>query len=172
MALSGVRVVEAHFCPKHILVPVAIDPDEDFRIAKYAVLAACDLATQFNAKITILNLASMPIPGDVVDLDFSGEAYRSLLDVLEAKMDRGKLKVEELKELAKSRGVEVQGRVVDHVDKTAQVIADTANDLAMDLIVLASHGRRGLSHLLMGSIAEEVVRLSTVAVLILHPKNN
>lgn len=164
--------MDTHFSPKNILVPVAIDPDEDFHIAQYSVLAACEIATQFNAKITILNLAAMPVPGDVVDLDFSGEAYRSLLEILEAKMDRGKLKVEELKDLAKSRGVEVQGRVVDHVDKTAQVIADTADDLLMDLIVLGSHGRRGLSHLLMGSIAEQVVRLSTVAILILHPKKN
>ena len=39
-------------------------------------------------------------------------------------------------------------------------IVKAATDLTVDLIVLASHGRSGVSHLLLGSVAEKVVRLA------------
>ena len=39
-------------------------------------------------------------------------------------------------------------------------IVKAATDLDVDLIVLASHGRSGISHLLLGSVAEKVVRLA------------
>lgn len=39
----------------------------------------------------------------------------------------------------------------------------------VDLIVLGTHGRSGLSHLLLGSVAEKVVRLATCPVLTVHP---
>ncbi len=46
-----------------------------------------------------------------------------------------------------------------------EVIVETASDLGCDLIVMGTHGRRGLSHLLLGSVAERVVRTSTAPVL-------
>jgi nucleotide-binding universal stress UspA family protein len=39
-------------------------------------------------------------------------------------------------------------------------IVKAAADLDVDLIVLGSHGRSGISHLLLGSVAEKVVRLA------------
>src|SRR5262249_7345095 len=48
-------------------------------------------------------------------------------------------------------------------------IADTAKQTKADLIVMATHGRTGLSHLLLGSVAERVVRAATCPVLTLHP---
>lgn len=47
-------------------------------------------------------------------------------------------------------------------------IARYAEDLNADLIVLPSHGRTGLAHLLIGSVAERVVRLAHCAVLVLR----
>lgn len=46
-------------------------------------------------------------------------------------------------------------------------IADHAQELAAELIVLPSHGRRGLSRILLGSVAERVVRLAHCPVLVL-----
>jgi hypothetical protein len=40
----------------------------------------------------------------------------------------------------------------------------------MDLIVMATHGRSGLRHAAMGSVAQKVVRLSTVPVLMVKPR--
>jgi universal stress protein A len=46
-----------------------------------------------------------------------------------------------------------------------QVIVDTAKKMKADLIVMATHGRTGLSHMLMGSVAEKVVRSAACPVL-------
>ena len=45
------------------------------------------------------------------------------------------------------------------------VIVDEARDWQADLIVVGTHGRTGLAHALMGSVAEKLVRLSPVPVL-------
>jgi len=50
----------------------------------------------------------------------------------------------------------------------APVIIDYAEKNDIDLIVMGTHGRRGLRHLLLGSVAEEVVRLSSSPVLTIH----
>lgn len=55
-----------------------------------------------------------------------------------------------------------QGGAVQEILKYA-----TAQDI--DLIVIGTHGRTGLSHLLLGSVAEKVVRMATCPVLTVHP---
>jgi nucleotide-binding universal stress UspA family protein len=47
----------------------------------------------------------------------------------------------------------------------AQAIVDTAKSSAADLIVMGSHGRTGLVHMLIGSVAERVVRIASCPVL-------
>ena len=55
---------------------------------------------------------------------------------------------------------------------TAAAITDYARDAAIDLIVLGTHGRRGVSHLLLGSVAERVSRTAPCPVLIVrHPEH-
>jgi nucleotide-binding universal stress UspA family protein len=51
-----------------------------------------------------------------------------------------------------------------------QSILDTANEKAVDLIVMGTHGRTGLTHVLMGSVAERVVRMAPSAVLVTRGK--
>jgi nucleotide-binding universal stress UspA family protein len=48
-------------------------------------------------------------------------------------------------------------------------ILQAAADAGVDLIVMATHGRRGLSHFFIGSVAERVVRESTCPVLTVRP---
>jgi len=52
----------------------------------------------------------------------------------------------------------------------AEEIKRFAEEEGIDLIVLATHGRTGLRHILMGSVAERVVRLSGVPVLTVKPR--
>jgi nucleotide-binding universal stress UspA family protein len=51
----------------------------------------------------------------------------------------------------------------------AEVIKRFAEEEGVDLIVMATHGRTGLHHILLGSVAEKVVRLSKVPVLTIKP---
>jgi nucleotide-binding universal stress UspA family protein len=53
--------------------------------------------------------------------------------------------------------------------QTGHLIAEVAKDIDADLIVVGSHGRRGLNRLLLGSVAEKVVREATTSVLVVRP---
>jgi len=63
-------------------------------------------------------------------------------------------------------------QVVAHqrLDVPSEEIAALAADLRADLVVVGTHGRRGLSRLLLGSVAEGVVRLAPCPVLVVRPK--
>jgi nucleotide-binding universal stress UspA family protein len=61
---------------------------------------------------------------------------------------------------------------VDSVFRTggvADAILDVAKAKKCDLIVIGTHGRRGLAHVLLGSVAEKIVRLSPIPVLTVRP---
>jgi nucleotide-binding universal stress UspA family protein len=63
-------------------------------------------------------------------------------------------------------------RVVAHLrfDSPAEQIADVARDLEAHLVIVGTHGKRGLSRMLLGSVAEGVVRLSPCPVLVVRPR--
>ncbi len=65
---------------------------------------------------------------------------------------------------SKYRGVRFEVRFGD----PGQEIAEFARSLNAGLIVMPSHGRTGLAHLLIGSVAERVVRLASCPVLVLR----
>jgi nucleotide-binding universal stress UspA family protein len=53
--------------------------------------------------------------------------------------------------------------------QAAQTIAETAAEIAADLVVTGTHGRSGLAHMLLGSVAEQVLRNITCSVLTVRP---
>jgi len=62
-------------------------------------------------------------------------------------------------------------RAVTHIrlDAPAEEIAQLASDLEAQLVVIGTHGRRGVRRLLLGSVAEGTVRLAPCAVLVVRP---
>jgi nucleotide-binding universal stress UspA family protein len=79
---------------------------------------------------------------------------------------------ERLAVVQKQQGKLAVKRVVVHVRRgsPADEIAQLAADLDADLVVVGSHGRRGVSRLVLGSVAERVSRLARCAVWIIRPK--
>lgn len=71
------------------------------------------------------------------------------------------------KAVADKHGVAVSSRQ-DVNDSAAEAIVETATNLGCDLIVMASHGRRGVSRLLLGSQTAEVVSHSPIPVLVVR----
>ena len=53
----------------------------------------------------------------------------------------------------------------------ADAVVRVAQERGVDLIVMATHGRTGLQHILLGSVAEKVVRLAPCPVLTVRHKN-
>lgn len=74
---------------------------------------------------------------------------------------------------ARERGIPVDCRVITHVaaGKPAIEIVQLATDLHSDVIMLGTHGRTGVARLVVGSIAEAVVRTAPCPVLVLREKD-
>ena len=121
-----------------------------------ATEVAIDLALKVGAELTVMHVFEIPAYVGM------GTTF-SPVDILTPIRDA------ELASLAKAlahvrqRVPNAQSRFEDG-NPTDRIVAAAA-DLPADLLVVGTHGRRGASHLLLGSVAERVVRLSAVPVL-------
>lgn len=61
--------------------------------------------------------------------------------------------------------IEVETKIITGVPK--DIIADYAREHGIDMIVMSTHGRSGLSRVMLGSVAEATIRKSTVPILII-----
>ncbi len=140
---------------KTILCPVDFDDNS---------LAALALATRVAAEheSTLYLLHVVPI---IATLGSSVSAYSTHGPVQEAA--RKKLESIAGESLGKVKH-EVALRVAP-VAETAEAVIEAAEELRPDLIVMATHGRSGLSHLLLGSVVEKVVRRAPCPVLTVRP---
>jgi len=59
---------------------------------------------------------------------------------------------------------------VEFSEETAETIVETARVLGVDAIAMATHGRTGIRHVLMGSVAEQVTRQSPLPVVLIGPQ--
>jgi nucleotide-binding universal stress UspA family protein len=141
---------------KHILI--ATDGSE---LAGKAVAAGFDLARQLGAQLTVVTVTE-PWAALV-----SGEAAFGF-DVDEYERSANSSATHILSGVGKlARKADIKCTTVHVKDQfPAEGILETANKNACDLIVMASHGRRGLGRLLLGSEAVKVLTHSTVPVLI------
>jgi nucleotide-binding universal stress UspA family protein len=133
---------------KHILVPTDFSDSSE-----RALSMAIDLARTLQAKLTLVHVWSIPNVGYAEALTWP---------------------IDEMEQAARRALDEVQGRTskqlpgteaVLQLGKEWQAILEVAKDRKVDLIVMGTHGRRGLPRLILGSVAEKVVRLSPIPVM-------
>lgn len=70
--------------------------------------------------------------------------------------------------IAQSAGVEADNMLYDNFERVGDVVCDAAKRWNADLIVVGTHGRRGIGRVLMGSGAEQIIRLAPVPVLVIR----
>lgn len=75
--------------------------------------------------------------------------------------------VSSIQDAGSKLGVTVDGVIVNN-DSISDAILDTAKDTGADLIVMASHGRKGIARLLLGSETQHVLTSSPIPVLVLR----
>jgi nucleotide-binding universal stress UspA family protein len=137
----------------HILVPI------DFsEYADCALHDAIELAQTLQARLTVLYV-----------LHFSsltlGEASPAVLAAtFEAMEANAQQRIKTAFARVQQAGLQGEGMVIEGIP--FQVIIETAASRDIDLIVMDTHGRTGLTHALMGSVAEKVVRLAPCPVLV------
>lgn len=134
--------------------------------AQEALKQAVDLAKALKAKITLLNVFEtfFPTPPLPSAADAPG-VYQWLENVKNE--ERRKLRV--AAETAEREGVEVA--VLFKEGNPSVEIVRCAQEIKADLIVLGTRGRKGLSHVLLGSVAERVARHGPCPVLIVREKS-
>jgi len=71
------------------------------------------------------------------------------------------------KENLSAQGYKVNARLAE-ADLVAEVVLDVANELGIDIIVMSTHGRSGITRWVYGSIADRVLRHATVPVLLIR----
>lgn len=134
---------------KHILVPT------DFgEPAQRALDIALEVAAKFGASVSLLHVYQVLLPfaydeALVWPLDQIEKAARKTLD---AHLARAKARYSKCDAILKPGTAAVE-------------IVSVANQVRADLIVLGTHGRRGMSRMMLGSVAERVVRTSPIPVL-------
>lgn len=139
----------------------------DFGEASGAALAyGRELARSFGATLHVLNVA------DDVYVRLGGDAYMAVLPELQKDLEVAAQKqLDELLVDNDPNPLPVKKAVLTS-SATAAAIVQYARDLGIDLIVVGTHGRGAVAHLLMGSVAERVVRSASCPVLIVrHPEH-
>jgi nucleotide-binding universal stress UspA family protein len=122
--------------------------------AAEALRVAVDLARRLDGEITLLHVYQMPV---YPELAVSAEAVRDFLTTVQDALARAKDAVNHMD--GPSIGIaQVEGQ-------PAAGIVAFAQEGKFDLVVIGTHGRTGLSRLLIGSVAERVVRTAGCPVL-------
>jgi nucleotide-binding universal stress UspA family protein len=140
----------------HVLVPT------DFSaFADQALDYAIRLARTLNARLTLLHVMQ-PVPMARVDMGVAlPETYlQELEEAVQGSMEDA---------LARVTAAGLTGERVILYGVPFQEIVETAKARQVDIIVMGTHGRTGLMHVLLGSVAEKVVRLAPCSVLVVRP---
>jgi nucleotide-binding universal stress UspA family protein len=143
---------------RRILVPI-----DSSKTAALGLREAIRLARDQSAKLRVVHVVDKMA---IIGVAEAGMNPRPLL----AKLARsGRAVLDAGRRSAKAAGVDVETALFEPVSKrVADEVLREAKKWRADLIVMGTHGRRGLRRMVLGSDAEQVVRLAGVPVLLVH----
>jgi nucleotide-binding universal stress UspA family protein len=136
---------------QNILVPTDLSAASGL-----ALDAAAVLARTFKARVTLLHVLdplAIPPPGIVPDLSAARQLEENVADRMRSAIERH------------FAGVTTVDTALLIDASAAHAICKFATQINADMIVIATHGRTGLAHMLIGSVAEKVVRHAPCPVL-------
>lgn len=144
--------------PKCETILLAVDFSEaSTYLADYASLVAKGLG----ARLVVLYVS--PSMNRYTTLYVPTESIRTLVDqILEgANRVMGEFMAERFE------GIEADGRV--EYGYAPEIILQTAHDVAADMIIMGTHGRRGVERIPFGSVAEKIVKTAKIPVMTIRP---
>lgn len=145
---------------QRILVPV-----DGSSTSNLALQEAAKLAKELRAQLRIVYVV------DEVNINLD-TAYATD-EFVEAVRKTGRDILTKAEATVRAAGIKAEARLLEietlghHI---ADVVIDDARRWPADLIVIGTHGRRGINHLMLGSVAEKVVRIATTPVLLIRGK--
>jgi nucleotide-binding universal stress UspA family protein len=156
---------------KHILLPLDGTP-----LAEQIVPVAAEVARIMGASCTLLRVTHTDVPESLASSSrgvMVTERVRMMVEELETlekrKHQEAESYLEGIAERIRPLGVHVQTSVI--LDEPPAPAILNAAENGMDLIALETHGRGGLKRLWLGSVADKVIRGSSVPVLVQRPRH-
>jgi len=147
---------------KHILVAV-----DGSNTSELALHEAINLAKALDSQLRFVHAV------DEVSANWYAAGYANPAEIWEAMAKTGRDILEKAAATAAEAGCEADTKLIEiniPGHRIPEVIAEEANAWLADLIVVGTHGRRGLSHVFLGSVAEGIVRVSSKPVLLIRGK--
>lgn len=143
---------------KQILIPV-----DGSHTSNHALQEAIKLAGIHQSRLRLVHVVDESIPYS----DFEG--FIDITILREALMKAGKATLENAQDTARKNGIEAESALLETVGgHIAELIIEEAKNWSADLIVIGTHGRRGLDRFFMGSVAEGVSRIAPIPVLLVR----
>lgn len=146
-----------------MIVQRILFPTDFSELSQAAEKSACDMADKFGAELHVLHVLHdffLIMPQTAAALLIPPKALDDVINHAE-------VEIQKVPPMAWASGKKVV-RVV-RIGTTHDTIVQYANENAIDLIVLGTHGRTGLPHVLLGSVAERVVQHASCSVLTVRP---
>jgi nucleotide-binding universal stress UspA family protein len=140
---------------RQILVPIDFTETSD-KAFDYAL----ELAKKFGAAITAMHAYQIPVYG------FPDGAFITSADVASQIATAAQSRLDAFHRANKDRGVPLT--VVLRDGAPWEEVNTLAAEVKADLVVIGTHGRKGLARALLGSVAENVIRTASVPVLAIH----
>jgi nucleotide-binding universal stress UspA family protein len=141
---------------EHILIPTDGSP-----LSAEAVEKSMGLAKEIGAKVTVLTVTE---PLRLMSLETS-QVAGMVAEYEEAASQQGRCILKGADQKAKAFGISCETLAVEHPHPYEAIIA-TAREKGCDLIAMASHGRRGISAVVLGSETLKVLTHSKMPVLV------
>ena len=140
---------------KRILVPIDFTETSD-----KAFDFALELAERFGASVTAMHAYEIPVIG------FPDGALVATVDIATRIQESGRKGLDAAVAARKARGIPIDS--VLREGPAWEEIRALAEEMPADIIVIGTHGRRGIARALLGSVAENVIRTTKVPVLTIH----
>ncbi|HEU5177509.1 MAG TPA: universal stress protein [Burkholderiales bacterium] len=143
---------------KHILIPTDGSP-----LSEKAIAAGIALAKESGARITGYHVLEA-VPARLYAYPYRGEE-EAIAEFEERRQEAARKHIAELARNARKQGVAFEP-VVQTARTPYEGIVKAAQERDCDLILMSSHGRRGLARLAVGSVTDKVIQMSKVPVLV------
>jgi len=140
-------------------------PLDDSELAECAIPTALSLALAFKASLHLVSVEELPEQPAPSEWDLT------MGDFFEKKRRQAQERLDRLATSLRSQGVEVTSSILPLGPPVARLL-DEVKPSGVDLIVLHSHGRSGLTRMLWGSVAERLTRHAPCPVMIVHSRTH
>lgn len=141
-------------------VAVAVDFSE---MAEPVVMAAAREAQLHQARLTVLHVFNP----QMLNLQMPEEILPPTLDIREKLLHLAHAEMHKLQKLLEAQGLKAEMVLEESADNIGRAIADYGKTHAVELLVVGSHGHSGLGRLLLGSVANDVLKHAQSAVLVI-----